>query len=111
MAAIPGLRRRRGAARDAAAIDPGRMLRRRRGPVQVALGVVLVMLVLAVEGLLLRAYAGISDTTQRFGDSSYLTGNLVNTQRETLLLTVELERARATGDLTRVDLRRALLQN
>jgi hypothetical protein len=43
--------------------DPGRVLRRRRGPLQLALGGVLVALILVVEVLILQAYVNINRTT------------------------------------------------
>ena len=58
--------------------DPHRVLRRRRGPVQLALGVVLVVLVLVVEALILQAYANVNRTTAIFGEQSYLNSSLVN---------------------------------
>ena len=67
-------------------VDPGRVLRRRRGPLQLALGGVLVVLILVVEVLILQAYVNINRTTAIFGQQSYVTGTLVNVQRETLLL-------------------------
>ena len=57
--------------------DPGRVLRRRRGPLQLALGGVLVVLILVVEVLILQAYVNISRTTAIFKDESYVAGALV----------------------------------
>jgi hypothetical protein len=91
--------------------DPGRVLRRRRGPLQLALGGVLVVLILVVEALILQAYVNINRTTAIFGQQSYVTGALVNVQRETLLLNVEIEELPTSRDLRGAQIRRALLAN
>jgi PAS domain-containing protein len=93
------------------AADPGRVLRRRRGPLQLALVGVLITLIIVVELLILRAYANVSRTTAIFGQVTFLTGNLVNVQREVLLLNVKVEELPASGDLKGVQVRRALLGN
>ena len=46
-------------------VDPGRVLRRRRSPLQFALGGVLVVLVVVVELLILQAYVNVNRTTAR----------------------------------------------
>ena len=91
--------------------DPGRVLRRRRGPLQLALGGVLVVLILVVEALILQAYVNISRTTAIFKDESYVAGALVNVQREALLLNVEIEELPTSRDLRGAQVRRALLAN
>jgi len=93
------------------AADPGRVLRRRRGPLQLALVGVLITLIIVVELLILRAYVNVSRTTAIFGQVTFLTGNLVNVQREVLLLNVKVEELPASGDLKGVQVRRALLAN
>jgi diguanylate cyclase (GGDEF)-like protein/PAS domain S-box-containing protein len=109
---------RRGRARPApasgerpASVDPGRILRRRRSPLQLGLAGVLVVLVLVVEALILQAYVNVSGTTAIFGKATFLTGNLVNVQRELLLLDVEVERLPMHRDMKAVTVRRALLTN
>jgi hypothetical protein len=91
--------------------DPHRVLRRRRGPVQLALGVVLVVLVLVVEALILQAYANVNRTTAIFSHESFVAGNLVNVQREALLLNVRIEELPTTRNLRGAQIRRALLGN
>jgi len=93
----------------AGTVDPGRVLRRRRGPLQFALGGVLVALILVVEVLILQAYVNVNRSTAMFGQATFLTGNLVNVQREALLLNVEIEELAATHDLRGASLRRGLL--
>jgi diguanylate cyclase (GGDEF)-like protein/PAS domain S-box-containing protein len=93
------------------AADPGRVLRRRRGPLQLALVGVLITLIIVVELLILRAYVNVSRTTAIFGQVTFLTGNLVNVQREVLPLNVKVEELPASGDLKGVQVRRALLGN
>jgi PAS domain-containing protein len=93
------------------AADPGRVLRRRRGPLQLALVGALITLIIVVELLILRAYVNVSRTTAIFGQVSFVTGNLVNVQREVLLLNVKVEELPASGDLKGVRVRRALLAN
>ena len=90
-------------------VDPGRVLRRRRSPFQFALGGVLVALILVVEVLILQAYVTVNRSTAMFGQVTFLTGNLVNVQREALLLNVEIEELAATHDLCGATLRRGLL--
>ena len=72
-------------------VDPARVLRRRRSPLVFALGGVLVGLMLVVEVLILQAYVSVNRTTAIFSQESYVTGNLVNVQREALLLNVKIE--------------------
>jgi hypothetical protein len=92
-------------------VDPGRVLRRRRSPFQFALGGVLVVLILVVEVLILQAYANVNRTTAIFGQTTFLVGNLVNAQREAVLLHTEIRELPATGDLKAVTVRRGLLGN
>jgi diguanylate cyclase (GGDEF)-like protein/PAS domain S-box-containing protein len=92
-------------------VDPGRVLRRRRSPLQFALGGVLVVLILVVELLILQAYVNVKRSTAMFGQVTFLTGNLVNVQREALLLNVKIEELPATRDLRGAQVRRALLGN
>jgi diguanylate cyclase (GGDEF)-like protein/PAS domain S-box-containing protein len=92
-------------------VDPGRVLRRRRSPVQLALGGVLVVLILVVELLILHAYVNVKRTTAIFGQVTFLTGNLVNVQREALLLNVTVEQLPTTQDVHAAQVRRALLGN
>jgi diguanylate cyclase (GGDEF)-like protein/PAS domain S-box-containing protein len=91
--------------------DPARVLRRRRSPLVLALGGVLVALVLVVEVLILQAYANVNRTTAIFGKQSFLNSTLVNAQREALLLEDEIEDLPTTGDLKGVRIRRGLLVN
>ena len=86
--------------------DQHLVLRRRRGPVQMALGGVLVVLILVVEVLILQAYVNVSRSTAIFGQVTFLTGNLVNVQREALLLNVKIEELPTTRDLHGAQLRR-----
>jgi PAS domain S-box-containing protein len=86
-------------------------LHRRPGPFQLALGGVLVVLILVVEVLILQAYVNINRTTAIFGQESYVTGALVNVQRETLLLNVKIEELPTSRDLRGAQVRRALLAN
>jgi len=102
---------RLGRLRRAGAVDPGRVLRRRRSPLQLALGGTLIVLILAVEALILRAYVDVSRTTVIFGRVTFLTGNLVNVRHETLLLTVKVEELPTSRDLKGLQVRRALLAN
>jgi diguanylate cyclase (GGDEF)-like protein/PAS domain S-box-containing protein len=111
---VTGLLRRPGPAPGGTrtgTVDPGRVLRRRRGPLQLALGGVLVVLILVVEMLILQAYVNINRTTATFGQQSYVTGALVNVQRETLLLNVKIEELPTSRDLRGAQVRRALLAN
>src|ERR687896_962197 len=91
--------------------DPARVLRRRRSPLVLALGGVLVALVLVVEVLIFQAYANVNRSTAIFGRSTFLTGTLVNVQREALLLNVKIEELPTTRDLRGTQVRRALLGN
>jgi diguanylate cyclase (GGDEF)-like protein/PAS domain S-box-containing protein len=91
--------------------DPGRALRRRRSPVQLALGGVLVVLVVVVEVLILRAYVNVSSTTAIFGENTFISGNLENVQREALLLNVAIEELPTGRDLRKATVRRGLLGN
>ena len=93
------------------AVDPARVLRRRRSPLVFALGGVLVALVLVVEVLIFQAYANVNRSTAIFGRSTFLTGNLVNVQREALLLNVKIEELPDTGNVHGAQVRRALLGN
>jgi diguanylate cyclase (GGDEF)-like protein/PAS domain S-box-containing protein len=92
-------------------MDDQRVLRRRRGPLQLALGGVLVVLVLVVEVLIVQAYANVNRTTAISGQQSFLNTNLVNAQREAILLEDQIEELPATGDLKGVTIRRGLLGN
>jgi diguanylate cyclase (GGDEF)-like protein/PAS domain S-box-containing protein len=92
-------------------MDDQRVLRRRRGPLQLALGGALVVLVLVVEVLIVQAYANVNRTTAIFGKQSFLNTNLVNAQREAILLEDRIEELPATGDLKGVTIRRGLLGN
>jgi diguanylate cyclase (GGDEF)-like protein/PAS domain S-box-containing protein len=91
--------------------DPARALRRRRSPLVLALGGVLVALVLVVEVLILQAHANVNRTTAIFGEQSYLNSSLVNAQREALLLENQIEDLPTTGDLKGAGIRRGLLAN
>ncbi|HEX7148000.1 MAG TPA: diguanylate cyclase, partial [Actinomycetota bacterium] len=92
-------------------VDPARVLRRRRSPLVFALGGVLVGLMLVVEVLILQAYVSVNRTTAIFSQESYVTGNLVNVQREALLLNVKIEELPTTRDVRGAQVRRALLGN
>jgi diguanylate cyclase (GGDEF)-like protein/PAS domain S-box-containing protein len=106
------LRRRAGAGgKPPAPVDPGRVLRRRRSPLQLALGGTLIVLILVVEALILRAYIDVSRTTAIFGQVTFLTGNLVNVRHETAQLNVKVEELPISRDLKGVRVRRALLGN
>jgi hypothetical protein len=72
---------------------------------------VLVVLILVVEVLILQAYVNINRTTAIFGQESYVTGALVNVQRETLLLNVKIEELPTSRDVRGAQVRRALLAN
>jgi diguanylate cyclase (GGDEF)-like protein/PAS domain S-box-containing protein len=76
-----------------------------------ALGGVLVALILVVEVLIFHAYVNVNRSTAIFGRVTFLTGNLVNVQREALLLNVKIEELPATGDVRGAQVRRALLGN
>ncbi|HEV8424213.1 MAG TPA: EAL domain-containing protein [Actinomycetes bacterium] len=92
-------------------VNPGPILRRRRSPLQLALGGVLVVLILGVEVLILQAYANVNRSTAIFGKVTFLAGALVNVEREALLLNVEVEELPTTLDLRGTQVRRALLGN
>src|SRR5829696_2882775 len=91
--------------------DPHLVLRRRRSPLQLALGGVLVALIVVIEVLIFQAYANVSRSTAIFGQVTFLTGNLVNVQREALLLNVKIEELPTTHDVHAAQVRRALLGN
>src|SRR5829696_7926021 len=91
--------------------DPHRVLRRRRGPLQLALGGVLVALIVVVEVLIFQAYANVNRTTAIFGEQSDLNSTLVNAQREAVLLEDQIEDLPTTGDVRGVTIRRGLLGN
>jgi diguanylate cyclase (GGDEF)-like protein/PAS domain S-box-containing protein len=91
--------------------DQHLVLRRRRGPVQVALGGVLVVLVVVVELLIFDAYANVKRTTVIFSEQSFLNTTLVNAQREAVLLKDQIEQLPVSGDLKGVTIRRGLLGN
>ena len=91
--------------------DPARVLRRRRSPLVLALGGVLVVLVVVVEVLILQAYANVNRTTAIFGEQSFLNSSLVNAQREAVLLEDQIEELPTTGDLKGATIRRGLLGN
>ena len=76
-----------------------------------ALGGVLVALILVVEVLIFHAYVNVNRSTAIFGRVTFLTGNLVNVQREALLLNVKIEELPATGDVPAAQVRRALPGN
>jgi len=63
-------------------VGPGRMLRRRPGPLQLALVGALVTLVFLVEVLILGAYVSSSEATAAYGKANSLTGNVTGAQRE-----------------------------
>jgi PAS domain S-box-containing protein len=91
--------------------DPHRVLRRRRGLLQLALGGVLVALIVVVEVLIFQAHANVNRTTAIFGEQSYLNSTLVNAQREAVLLEDQIEDLPTTGDVRGVTIRRGLLGN
>jgi diguanylate cyclase (GGDEF)-like protein/PAS domain S-box-containing protein len=91
--------------------DQHLVLRRRRSPLQMALGGVLVVLVVVVELLIFDAYANVKRTTVVFTQQSFLNGALLNAQREAVLLKVQVQELPSTGDLKGVTLRRGLLGN
>jgi hypothetical protein len=72
---------------------------------------VLVVLILVVELLILRAYANVNRTTAIFGQATFLNSNLVNAQREAVLLEDQIEELPTTGDLRGVSVRRGLFAN
>ena len=76
-----------------------------------ALGGVLVALILVVEVLIFHAYVNVNRSTAIFGRVVFLTGNLVNVQREALLLNVKIEELPDTGNVHGAQVRRALLGN
>jgi diguanylate cyclase (GGDEF)-like protein/PAS domain S-box-containing protein len=89
--------------------DPGRVLRRRRSPLQLALGGTLIALILVVEVLILRAYVDVSRTTAIFGRVTFLTGALVNVRHEMALLNAKAEELPTSRDLKGMEVRRGLL--
>jgi len=91
--------------------DPHRVLRRRRSPLALALGAVLVALVVVVELLIFDAYANVNRTTVIFREQSFLNSTLVNAQREAMLLEDQIEELPTTGDLKGAAIRRGLLAN
>jgi diguanylate cyclase (GGDEF)-like protein/PAS domain S-box-containing protein len=91
--------------------DPARVLRRRRSPLTLALGGVLVALVVVVELLIFGAYADVNRTTAIFSEQSFLNSSLINAQREAVLLEDQIEELPRTGDLKGVTVRRGLLAN
>ena len=92
-------------------MDDQRVLRRRRGPLQLALGGVLVVLVLVVEVLIFQAYGNVNRTTVIFSTRSYVAGFLINALREAALLNVKIEELPTTRDVRAAQLRQALLRN
>ena len=92
-----------------ARVDPGRILRRRRSPLQLALGGTLIVLILVVELLILQAYVNVSRSTEIFRQVIFLTGNLVNVRQETARLNVEVEELPTSRDFKGVAIRRGLL--
>ena len=91
--------------------DPARVLRRRRSPLTLGLGGVLVALVVVVELLIFDAYADVNRTTAIFSEQSFLNSSLINAQREAVLLEDQIEELSRTGDLKGVTVRRGLLAN
>ena len=112
MAVLPRLGRLRrtgaGGSRPAP-VDPGRVLRRRRSPLQLALGGTLIALILVVEALILRAYVDVSRSTDIFRQVSYKTGFLVNVRHETALLNAKVEELPSSRDLKGAKVRQGLL--
>ena len=92
-----------------APVDPGRVLRRRRSPLQLALGGTLIVLILVVEALILRAYVEVSRSTEIFRQVSYLDGFLVNVRHETALLNAKVEELPSSRDFKGAEVRRGLL--
>jgi diguanylate cyclase (GGDEF)-like protein/PAS domain S-box-containing protein len=112
MAVLPrlGRLRRAGAGGSGPApVDPGRVLRRRRSPLQLALGGTLIALILVVEALILRAYVEVSRSTDIFRQVSYKTGFLVNVRHETALLNAKVEELPSSRDLKGAKVRQGLL--
>jgi diguanylate cyclase (GGDEF)-like protein/PAS domain S-box-containing protein len=89
-------------------VDPG-VLRRRRSPLQLALGGTLIVLILVVEALILRAYVDVSRSTEIFRHVTFLTGALVNVRHETAQLNVKVEELPTTRDFKGMAVRRGLL--
>jgi diguanylate cyclase (GGDEF)-like protein/PAS domain S-box-containing protein len=104
-----GRLRRAGAGSGPAPVDPGRVLRRRRSPLQLALGGTLIVLILVVEALILRAYVEVSRSTEIFRKVSFLTGALVNVRHETALLNAKVEELPGSRDVMGAKIRRGLL--
>jgi diguanylate cyclase (GGDEF)-like protein/PAS domain S-box-containing protein len=104
------LRRRAGAGgKPPAPVDPGRVLRRRRSPLQLALGGTLIALILVVEVLILRAYVEVSRSTEIFRQVTFLTGALVNVRHEAAQLDIKVEELPTSRDFKGVEIRRGLL--
>src|SRR6266508_1211700 len=79
-----------------APVDPGRVLRRRRSPLQLALGGTLIALILVVEVLIVRAYVEVSRSTEIF-------------RHESALLNAKVEELPSSRDLKGARIRRGLL--
>jgi diguanylate cyclase (GGDEF)-like protein/PAS domain S-box-containing protein len=94
---------------EPAPVDPGRVLRRRRSPLQLALGGTLIVLILVVEALILRAYVEVSRSTDIFRQTSYLDGFLVNVRHETALLNAKVEELPSSRDVKGARVRRGIL--
>jgi diguanylate cyclase (GGDEF)-like protein/PAS domain S-box-containing protein len=92
-----------------APVNPGHVLRRRRSPLQLALGGTLIVLILVVEALILRAYVEVSRSTEIFRPVSFLTGALVNFRYETALLNAKVEELPSSRDIKGAKVRRGLL--
>ena len=103
------LRRKVAGGSTPAPVDPGRVLRRRRSPLQLALGGTLIALILVVEVLILRAYVEVSRSTEIFRQVTFLTGALVNVRHETAQLNVKVEELSTSRDLNGMEVRRGLL--
>src|ERR671922_2624171 len=84
-------------------------LRRRRSPLQLALGGTLIVLILVVEALILRAYVEVSRSTDIFRQTSYLDGFLVNVRHETAMLNAKFEELPSSRDVKGARVRRGTL--
>ena len=105
-----GRLRRTGAGPEPPApVNPGRVLRRRRSPLQLALGGTLIVLILVVEALILRAYVEVSRSTDIFRQTSYLDGFLVNVRHETAMLNAKFEELPSSRDVKGARVRRGTL--
>src|SRR6266545_3126520 len=105
-----GRRRHTGAGGSTPApVDPRRVLRRRRSPLQLTLGGTLILLILVVEALILRAYVEVSRSTEIFRQVTFLTGSLVNVRHETAQLNVKVEELPTSRDFKAVEIRRGFL--